>query len=129
MKVPTYIVPILVIAALAGGYLLQPAFTKPTTSVSFVDAEKKAEVVCIVEGLKCKGTAGYFTKLVAAAPGIVSITTYAAEHKAIIVYDEESLTPDDIIELIEQPGAADEGVFKCMSMKVASSKQQVTSKS
>jgi len=122
MRIPNYIVPILVIFALAGGYLLQPAFTKPTSSVSFIPAEKEAVVVCIVEGLKCKGTANYFTRLVSSAPGIVSITTYAAEHKAVIVFDEESLTLDDIRGLIEQPGGVNEGVFQCLSMKVTRSK-------
>jgi len=117
MKISTYIIPILVIAALFGGYFLKPAFTKPTTSVSFIPAEKEAEVVCIVEGLKCKRTAAYFTRLVSSAPGIVSITTYAAEHKAIIVYDVESLTAEDIKELIEQPGGVDEGVFKLTSLE------------
>ena len=121
MKISKYIMPILVVAALFSGYFLRTAFTQPTTSVSFIDSKVEAKIVCIVDGVKCKGTANFFTKMMSALPGIVSIETFATEHKVIISYDPQSLDRDDIKSAIEQLIPLRDGtsrqVFTCLSMK------------
>ena len=121
MKISKYIIPILVVAALFSGYFLRTAFTQPTTSVSFIDSKVEAKIVCIVDGVKCKGTANFFTKMMSALPGIVSIETFATEHKVIISYDPQSLDRDDIKSVIEQLIPLRDGtsrqVFTCLSMK------------
>ena len=120
MSLPKYIIPLLVIAALFGGYFLRSAFTQPTTAVEFTQSEG-ARIVCAVEGLKCKGTANFFTKLYENTPGIASIETYGSEHKAIFVYDPSVISQDEIRAVMEQSIRLRDGtyrqVFKCLSMK------------
>ena len=120
MKLPRYIIPILVVVTLFSGYYLRAAFTQPSTSVSFVQSEGKT-VTCIVDGVKCKGTANFFTKLYSEVSGIISIETYAADHKAVITYDPESITPEDIKAVMEQQIPMRDGtqrqVFTCVSMR------------
>lgn len=120
MKLPRYIIPILVVVTLFSGYYLRAAFTQPSTSVSFVQSEGKT-VTCIVDGVKCKGTANFFTKLYSDVSGIISIETYAADHKAVITYDPASITPEDIKAVMEQQIPLRDGtqrqVFTCVSMR------------
>jgi copper chaperone CopZ len=117
---PKTIIPLLVIASLAGGYFLRHAFTHPTTSVAF-NASGASILTCEVEGLKCKGTAAFFTSLFENVPGINSIETFASEHRAVFTYDPASITPEKIQEIIEQPVPLRDGsevqVFRCLSMK------------
>ena len=101
MKIPNYAIPILVVIFLFGGYLLRPAFTKPTTDIAFSD-DKGEELTCIVQGLKCKGTANFFTKQFLQTPGILSIVTFASEHKAVFTYDSGIITPEQIAAVIER---------------------------
>ena len=120
MNVPKYAIPIIVIVFLFGGYLLRPAFTQPTTEMSLGEASGK-QLVCEVDGLKCKGTANFFTMLFANTPGILSITTYATEHKAVFTYDPSLITPEAIRDIIEQEIPLRDGssrqVFSVLSMK------------
>ena len=121
MKISKYIIPALVIATLFSGYILREAFTQPSTSVNYIEAEGKT-VVCIVDGVKCKGTANFFTKLYNNVSGIISIETYASDHKVVITYDPDSISPEDIKGVMEAPIPLRDGserqVFKCVSMKV-----------
>lgn len=120
MTIPRYFIPLLVIAALFGGFALRTAFTHPTTQTTF-SAAGREKVVCIVEGLKCKGTAAFFTKMFANTPGIAAIETYAAEHKAVIYFDPAIITPAGIKAVIEAAVPMRDGshqaVFKCLAMK------------
>lgn len=120
MKIPHFIIPLLVVAALFGGWFLRLGFTQPSTSVTF-DAQPVKTVVCTVDGVRCKGTAAFFTKLYNNKPGIASIETYATEHKAVISYDPRVITPDSIRAIMEAPIPLRDGstrqVFVCQSMK------------
>lgn len=119
MRVPKYIFPILLAFALIGGYFLRTAFTQPTTFVAY---DKKAgdTSVFIVDGLKCKGTATYFTSLYDSIPGIIGIETFASENKALITYDPEMITRDSIRAVMEAEVEFNDGtkgaVFKCRSI-------------
>lgn len=120
MRISKYTIPVLVIITLFLGWFLKYAFTHPTTNMVFL--EGKGEIVeCIVEGVKCKGTAGTFSRRFAVVPGIYSVATYASEHRAVISYDPESLTWDDIKEIIEEPYKLADGtevkIFKLMDME------------
>ena len=119
MKISKYIIPILVVVFLSGGYLLRPAFTKPTTDVAFTKTGGE-ELTCIVDGLKCKGTANFFTRLFVNTPGIISIVTFATEHKAVIKYNPGVITPEGIQLVIEQAIPLNDGtsrqVFTLLSM-------------
>ncbi len=120
MTVSRFIIPILVIAALYGGFVLRTALTQPTTQTTF-SATGREKVVCTVEGLKCKGTAGFFTKMFANTPGIATIETFATEHKAVIYYDPKVISPAGIKAVIETAVPMRDGshraVFKCLEMK------------
>lgn len=120
MRIPKLILPLLVVVALFAGYFLRLVFTQPTTSVSFAATGSKTAVF-VVDGLKCKGTAGFFTRLYQTTPGIASIETFATEHKAVITYDPEIISTDGIRAVMEAPIPLRDGssrqVFRCMEMK------------
>jgi hypothetical protein len=120
MKLPRIILPLLVLTALFSGYFLRTAFTQPTTSVALTGSGGKT-LTCIVDGVKCKGTAAFFTRLYADTPGINSIETYATEHRAIFKYDPAMITPDRIRSIMEAPIPLRDGtsrqIFVCRSMQ------------
>jgi hypothetical protein len=118
MRIPRIVIPILVIAALFGGYFLRTAFTQPTTNKA-AGGEAGAKTVFIVDGLKCKGTASFFSSLYDSIPGIVGIETFATEHKAVFTYNPETVSIDSIKAVMEAPIIFDDGssaqIFKCQS--------------
>jgi hypothetical protein len=120
MNIPRILLPLLVVAALFSGYLLRAAFTQPTTTVSMGSAGGKT-VECIVDGLKCKGTAAFFTKLYTGVPGIATIETFATEHKAVFSYDPQVITTDRIKSIMEAPLPMRDGssrqVFTCRTIQ------------
>ncbi len=119
MRIPRLIIPLLLFVALLGGYFLRTAFTQPTTNIAY-DTKAGSQVVCVVDGLKCKGTAGFFTSLYDNMPGIIGIETFATEHKAVITYDPNVIGPDNIKQVMEQEILFQDGsreqVFRCLSM-------------
>ncbi|MFH1681028.1 MAG: hypothetical protein ABIH26_10330, partial [Candidatus Eisenbacteria bacterium] len=78
MNVSRYFLPALVVAALFGGHALRTVFTQPTAQASFGNVGSET-LVCVVEGLKCKGTASFFMSMYQEKPGIASIETFASE--------------------------------------------------
>ncbi|RJP79701.1 MAG: hypothetical protein C4524_04815 [Candidatus Zixiibacteriota bacterium] len=120
MTVPKYILPALVVLALFGGYLLRNPLTRPSTETHFT-AAGMATVECFVDGLKCKGTAEFFTRMYQRTPGIASIHTYAAEHRAVIAYDPAAIDTAGLRSAMEAPVLLDDGtlqpVFRCLAMK------------
>jgi hypothetical protein len=118
MKIPRYLPPLLVLVALFGGYAMRTAFTQPTTQVAFSGQAQKS-LTCTVQGLKCKGTAMFFTNLYSETPGIASIETYATEHRAIFKYDPAVINADSIRRIMEAPIPLRDGttrqIFVCLS--------------
>jgi|GEM_PF-557766 len=125
MKIPRLLIPVLAIGLMIGGYSLRLAFTNPTTNIEFSAEANKGKVATLeatVAGVKCKGTAGFFTRLYENEIGIISITTYAAEHKAVIEFDPELTSPEQIKAVMEQEITFRDGskaqVFTCQEMNV-----------
>lgn len=120
MRIPKPAIPILVAAFIFGGYVLRQAFTQPTTA-TVLGSEGKATLTCLVDGVKCKGTASFFTERFKEVPGIAGIETFATEHRAVFAYDPEVISPEDIRALIDAPVVLDDGteieIFKCLSME------------
>jgi hypothetical protein len=116
MRINKFVIPVLVIVALFGGYFLRSAFTQPTTNVAY-ESKDGAKAAFIVDGLKCKGTAAFFTSLYDSIPGIIGIETFATEHKAIITYAPEKIGIDSIKAVMEAKITFDDGtseqVFVC----------------
>jgi hypothetical protein len=120
MRIPGFIIPIFIAVALTGGYFLRTAFTQPTTSVIHADQSGKMSVF-VVDGLKCGGTASFFSSLYDSIPGIYGITTYATEHKAVFNYEPELISQDSIKAVMEATIFFNDGtsgqVFKCLSVE------------
>ena len=116
MRINKFVIPILVVMALFGGYFLRSAFTQPTTNVAY-EIKDGAKAAFIVDGLKCKGTAAFFTSLYDSIPGIIGIETFATEHKAVIAYVPDKIGIDSIKTIMEQKITFDDGtseqVFVC----------------
>jgi len=123
MRVPAYVIPLLVIAALSSGYAARGVFTRPTTQSQqgAQDAYGTATLSCVVDGLKCKGTANLFSSLYRDRRGVAAIETFASEHVAVFRYDPASVTPDEIRAVMEAPIRLADGrqvqVFRCLEMK------------
>ena len=122
MKIPPVMLPILVVVALFGGFFLREAFTQPSTQAS-LGAVGAATVECIVDGVKCKGTASLFTSHFEGVAGISTIETYAADHRVVFTYDPSIITPEGIRRKIDSPVVLKDGTtvdfFKCVSMDAA----------
>jgi hypothetical protein len=120
MRIPKLLIPTVVIASLFGGYFLRSAFIQPTTTIAY-NQKSGAKVTFIVDGVKCKGTAAFFTSLYDSTPGIIGIETFASEHKAVFTYDPERISRDSIRTIMEAPIPFDDGtseqIFKCMSVE------------
>jgi hypothetical protein len=120
MRLPKLIIPLLVVLAMSGGYFLRNVFTQPTTNVAF-NTEKGTQATFIVDGLKCKGTAAFFTSLYDSVPGIIGIETFATEYKAIVTYDPDIITRDSIKSVMEQEVTFEDNsrgqIFKCISVE------------
>ena len=120
MNIPKYIIPVLVILTLFGGFYLRTAFTQPTTTATFGEGEG-TKLECVVEGVKCKGTARFFTMLYEDVPGISGIETYASDRQVVFTYDTSVITPDSIRAIMEAPVLLNDGssvqVFRCLSME------------
>lgn len=125
MQIPKLTIPILVIAALFGGFFLRNAFTQPSTSAT-MGAAGTAAVECIVDGVKCKGTAALFTSHFQGVPGISTIETFASDHRVVLTYDPGIITPEEIQRRIDAPVAIDDNThvpfFRCVSMEAKSAK-------
>jgi hypothetical protein len=111
MKIPKLIIPILVLVFVAGGYAVQPLFFFPTTNVQ-MGAEGNSRVEFIVDGIRCRGTAAFFTSLFENVKGIESITTYADSRKAVFVYDSKLIDPEKIQLLFEREFRMQDGSFQ-----------------
>ena len=120
-------IPVLVIATMFGGYFLRHAFTQPTTSTVFEGSQSGGNqsgsktLTCTVDGVKCKGTANFFTKLYTDVVGISALETVASEHKAVFTYNPDVISQEDIRAIMEKPIRLNDGstkqIFTCLEMK------------
>ena len=100
--------------------MLRTAFTQPTTAQTFAGGSG-AKRTFTVDGVRCKGTALFFSSLYKDCPGILGIETYASERTAVFTYDPQVITPDKIRAVMEAPMPFNDGttgqVFKCLSVR------------
>jgi len=120
MRLSKFIIPALVLATLLGGYFLRTAFTQPTTNV-IAGTGGGTNLECVVDGVRCKGTAEFFTSLYKDTPGINRIETFAADHRVVFSYDPAIISPERIRTIMEAPILLEDGTsvqaFKCLSME------------
>ncbi len=120
MSIPKWVIPFLAVVILIAGYHSRHLFTQPSTSVEFGGNGGKT-VVCKVDGIKCQGTANFFTGLYDGVEGINSIETVASEKQATITFDPKIISAEKIQEVMEQSIPLRDGsqrqVFTCLEMK------------
>jgi hypothetical protein len=120
LKLPRIIIPVLVALALVGGYSLRLAFTQPTLTKVFAD-QPGEEAIFVVDGIRCWGTAQFFTSLYEDTPGVLSIQAYASERTAVFTFDPSVLSRARIQAIMEAPIPFDDGtthqVYKCVSVR------------
>ena len=118
MRLPRILIPVLVVLALAGGYGLRIPFTRPTLTKVFADRTGE-QATFVVDGIRCWGTARFFTSLYEETPGVFSIQAYASERKAVFTFDPAVISRDRIRAIMEAPIPFNDGtssqVFKCVS--------------
>jgi hypothetical protein len=120
MPLPRIIIPILVSLALVVGFGLRTSFTQPTLTKTFAD-KPGAKATFIVDGVRCRGTAGLFASLYEDTPGIHAIEAYASERKAVFTFDPNVTSRDQIRAIMEAPIPFEDGtsnqVFQCLSVE------------
>ena len=120
MRLPTFVIPVLVTLAVAAGYGLRTSLTRPTTVQNFAEGTG-ARAIFIVDGVRCKGTAMLLSSLFEDVPGIVGIETFASERTAVFTHDPQVITRNRIRAIMEAPIRFEDGttrqVFKCVSIR------------
>lgn len=120
MRLPTPIIPALVVLALAAGLALRPALTRPTTRTVFAEGSGTQRAF-IVDGLRCAGTARLLTSIYEKTPGILAIETFASERRVIFTFDTNAITTERIRALMEAPVPFADGTtntwFKCRAIE------------
>ncbi len=110
MKVHSSFLAPIVIVAFLGIILIGNAWELPSMQKQFSESSDRVKTVnMIVEGLQCRGTSNFFIKVVGEVPGIVSITTYVQEHRAVIEYDPSQIDPGGIVRSVEKPVRLSDG--------------------
>jgi copper chaperone CopZ len=94
----TVIIPIAIVGLIVLAYATVNAYRVPTLQAQLV--EQAPDVVrtveYVVDGLKCRGTAVGFTRMIATVPGVVGVTVHARTHSAIVEYDPSLTDPEEI---------------------------------
>jgi len=120
MRLPRLIIPLLVALAIVGGYALRFAFTQPTITKIFA-SEPGEKATFVVDGIRCWGTANFFTSLYEETPGVFSIQAYASERKAVFTFNPEDISRARIQEIMEAPIPLNNGTtsqfFRCISVQ------------
>lgn len=126
-RIPSWVTPVPVAAALVVGIRLSGPLTLPTATADFRPREslrEPATATCTVQGVKCRGTSNLFIYRCATFPGVASVKTYAGLHKVVLTFDRGRLTPEALRDSINAPvphpqtGRRFAGVFRCTSLKV-----------
>lgn len=104
MKVPTVIVPLIVLASIASGVVLGQRLPAPTFIQDFERAEVSghvARVDLVVDNLRCRGRSAFLGQFLEADPGVIRLETYVGEMRARIVFDPERTNLESLRERIE----------------------------
>lgn len=99
------IIPVAVLLLILLAYATTDAYRVPTLEMQF--AENRPANIEIIEyqvaGLTCRGKSMGFARMIGSTPGIVSLTTYTRTNTAVVEYDPDEITPDEIQRLFESP--------------------------
>ena len=104
MKIPaTWLAPAVVLLFL-GIILVGNGWELPSMQTQLGEATgNTATTEMIVDGLHCRGTSNFLIKKISTVPGIISVSTYVQEHKAVLKFDPKIINPQGIQAAIETP--------------------------
>jgi hypothetical protein len=92
----------MVLVAFFATILVGRTWELPTMQHEFAEAKTDGQTVeMLVDGLRCRGTSNFFVARLQDVPGLLGVTTYVQEHRAVIQYDPEVVTVEKIQEVIE----------------------------
>lgn len=109
MKIKPILLPPLVVLLFFAAIAIGKSWELPTMQFTFAEAAASEDVTMIVTGLKCRGTSNYFVKRVKEAPGLLSVTTFVQEHRAVLHYDPSKIDAAQLKEIIEAPATLKDG--------------------
>jgi copper chaperone CopZ len=106
MKIPRWIVPMLVLVAAGAGIggarlFAAPSFTKEFSALGAT--ARPATVRMTVRGLKCVDTARSVAGQLDGVPGVIRYVAHASRNEAQVTYDPARTSPEAIAEAIEGP--------------------------
>ena len=107
------VIPVAIVAFVALAFVSANAYRVPTLEQQ-MSAARPALVKTVhftVSGLKCVGTSKLFAQQIAKVPGVVSLTTYARTHAAIVEYDPTLTNPETIRAAAVEPLVQDGQVY------------------
>ncbi len=99
------IIPALIVVLILVAFATTNAYRVPTVDLTFVEERpgNVAVATLTVQGVKCQGTSMLCAQQIQDIPGVVSLTTYARTHSAIIEYDPEVTDVETIKAAICEP--------------------------
>lgn len=106
MKVPTILIPILIIALTAVGLGASRFVKIPTVSVSFREIgteEATRKATFIIDGVSCKDRATAALGTLEGLEGIYEATAYASFNRVEVLYDPRQIELSEIRERFEGP--------------------------
>ncbi len=110
MKIPSVALAPIVALFFAGAIMIANTWQLPSTEHIFtIPSGKTVKLEMIVEGVKCRGTANFFSELMSRTKGVSSVTTFVQEHRVIIEYDQTMISEEEIIATIDNPALLPDG--------------------
>ena len=112
MKIPQWIIPVLLVSAIICGVYSSTLIRIPSAEI-VVDSEKvgtnSEHAVFIVDGASCKDKAIAAMENVKSINGIIKMTAYASHNRIDVEFDPGLTNLDDIVEAIEGPVFSEDG--------------------
>lgn len=98
--VSPWLVPALVLALLLGSTQFQSSLRTPTLERSYPQASVESpreRAWFVVDGVRCRGTAGALATLIEEGGGLTSLVVYSSGREVIVDYDPAQVAPEELI--------------------------------
>jgi len=108
MKIPGWIVPLMIVAFTLAGLGGAELFAIPSVIVDYPEdrADRGGEmrtVTLLVEGVKCVDTARSAARTLEGEEGVIRFTAYASRNRVEVLFDAGKTTVQGIVEALEGP--------------------------
>jgi hypothetical protein len=114
----TLIIPIAIAGVIVLAFTTVDAYRVPTLQAQLVEQvpDEVRSVEYVVDGLRCRGTAVGFARMIAPVPGVVSVTVHARTNSAIVEYDPSLTDADAISQAFTAPIVRDGRSFSVFTL-------------